>query len=244
MAEYTADFELGVNGNAVTAANPGSANAWNTVNVAGTTAWTYSNTQKYGTLSAKLVLDATPNIGYLEWSPATLGAGTLTTVYGRMYMFLPSGHDQLLLLYRGLNNAGTRCFETYLDTTNKILVRDQGGTTRATSTASVSLNQWVRIEYKVVNSVGAGQHEVKLFNNADSAVATETMTGAGAFSTLSDTSYIRMGCVASGKASATYYFDNLLLNDTGYPGPAGGGGGSPVVTVPKARPSMGGYYFS
>lgn len=239
MAEYTADFELGANGSAVLVADTGSATPWDNVTLAGSTAITYSNTHKYGTLAAKIVCDSTPNLGYLEWDSSTLGVGTLTTVYGRMYVYLPSGHDQLLLLYRGLNNAGTRAFETYLSATNRLLVRDNAGNTVGTSSASVSLNQWVRIEYKVVNSVGAGQHEVKLFNSAESSTPTETITGAGVFSTLTNTSYIRMGVVASGKASATYYFDNLLLNDTGYPGPAPGAPANTVTPVASGTATVG-----
>lgn len=66
--------------------------------------------------------------------------------------------------------------------------------------------------------------EVKIFNSPDSTTATETLTSTGAFSTLVDGRIIRIGESLGTAEALTYWMDNVLINDTGYPGPAGGGG--------------------
>lgn len=219
MAEYTGNFETGTAGNTVSAADAGSANAWNDKASGAGSTLTYSATQAYGTLSAQCILDAGGGESWVAWNSATIGT-SLTEVWGRIYMYftsLPTGG--VAFWVRGFD-TGSRAWESYIDTLGHINVRDQGGTNRGVGTVAISTGQWIRLEYHVQNSTTAGLVEVKLFNSADSATASETITSTGSFSTLSRTDLLRTGAsVQTGHVSNTVYIDNVLLNDTGYPGP-------------------------
>ena len=167
MAQYTGTFETGVDGNSISTGDAGSATAWNTVVSTANSTQTYSNVQKYGSLSQRVVNNATPDNGYVQWTNSTLGT-SLTTHWGRYYLFLPSGHDQALIFVRGLDEAGVRAWELLLNTDLTVSVRDAGGTARGTSTTALATNQWVRVEWNGVHSTTAGFIECKIFNSAES----------------------------------------------------------------------------
>jgi hypothetical protein len=70
-----------------------------------------------------------------------------------------------------------------------------------------------------VQSTTAGVIEGKLFLSADSLTVTETKTSTGSFSTGTETQRYRFGSVASNVPNLLVYIDNIMANDTGYPGP-------------------------
>jgi hypothetical protein len=218
MAEYTGTFETGVDGNNILTSDGGSANAWDDIEANGTTTLKYSNVQKYQTLAMQVVTDATPNTALVSWGESTLGT-SITTIYGRLYLFLPSGHDQNVFVARGFGIGGALAWEIIILAAGNILLRDNTGASSATGAVNVSMNQWIRIEFKMVSSPTVGQLEAKLFNTADSSSPDETITSAANQNTLTRTDRVRFGVTVQGKASSTYYFDNILVNDTAYPGP-------------------------
>ena len=216
MAEYTGTFETGVAGNTIATGDAGAATAWDSINLVGTLQ--YSSVEKYGALSARQVSDGSGQASYLAWGSGTLGA-SLTTHYGRLYMFLPAGHADYFYPVRGFD-GGNRAFEILIWTDQKVHIRDQAGNDVGTGSVAFSTGQWVRMEWKVVSSATAGVIECKVFNDAASGTPSETITSTGSFSTRTKTDLLRF-LFADGHAavSSTYYFDNIVVNDTGYPGP-------------------------
>lgn len=219
MAEYTGTFETGSDGNTIQVADAGSATAWNDRSFTADSTLKYSSTQAYDTLSAQMVFSATPDSCYVSWTSATFGS--LTELWGRTYFYytnLPSVQSTCI---RGFE-SGSRAWEIIIDSTGKVIVRDAGGTARGTGAVAINSPGWARIEFHVQNSSTVGFIEAKLFNNPDSATQTETITSSGSFSTGTITDEIRFGEMGGFNASNTVYMDNILINDTGYPGPAGG----------------------
>lgn len=214
MAEFTADFETGSNGSKVLTTDTGSSDAWNEVGRGGDgTSPSYSSTQAQGTLSMKVASSAGGDGGYVGWMTATLG--NLTTVYGRAYLYLPS--TSAIYPVYAFDDADAIAWRILVNGT--ISMRDSTGTDVATGAVSPSTGQWIRLEWKVVNNASTGLCEFKLFNDATSTTADETQTS-GNCNTKANTSRIRFGDPGSlSPASSTYYFDNLLINDTGYAGP-------------------------
>lgn len=221
MAEYTGTFETGVNGNAVLISDAGSATPWNAVSDPANVTVTYSDVQKYQTLSCLITNDATGGIGHVEWDNNTISPSFSGTHYGRIYVYYSGaipGSSHFLV--RALDTGGARSWEIIVLNTGIIIMRDAGGTTRVTFTTAVGAASWFRFEWRVVQSTTAGELEGKLFLSADSGSPTETQTSSGAFSTLADTAFFRFGAPALAVPNLVVHIDNILANDTGYPGPA------------------------
>lgn len=211
MAQATADFELGTNGNAVLTTDAGSATAWDSKDAAGN-AITYDNAHVYGTLAGKYDATGSPaGACAMVWST---GIGTLTDWYGRTYLYAtgnPSGN------YRVCGDINGN-FPIFITSTGIIQMLDQGGLAVQTA-ASIGLNQWVRIEYHWLNSLTVGQVEVKLFNNPDSASPTETQTSAANRNTSASTTSLFYGLGSGGSSAGPIWLDNIVAGATSYPGP-------------------------
>jgi hypothetical protein len=234
MASYTGTFETGVDGNTVEIADAGSATPWDDRAFDANGTLTYSNVQKYQTLACQMVLSATPGGPFVAWDSSTLGS-SLADLWGRVYMRHSGLPNTLHFWVRGFD-TGARAWESYIDSSGFIHVRDNGGTDRGTGAVAISTGQWIRLEFHATNSTTAGFVEVKLFNSADSTTPSETITSTGSFSTLAKTDLMRFGEIAGGvNASRTVYMDNILVNDTGYPGPFG------QILLPDADTAEGGW---
>ncbi len=220
MAEYTGSFDTGVAGATVLAADSGSLTAWSDKQTDANGTLAYSATQKYGELACQMILSATPSGSYVAWTSAVLGT-SLTSLWGRIYMHHSGLPNTVAIPVRGFDilGSGVLAWQINISSSGLVSVRDTGGTTRGTGSVPIATGQWIRLEFHVVSSVTAGVIEVKLFNNADSVTETETITSTGSFSTLSRTDLLRFGEIGGINASRTIYMDNILVNDTGYPGP-------------------------
>lgn len=208
MAEYTAGFETGINGNTISTSDAGDATAWQSI--AGAPNPTYSNTHvAFGALAAAY----TVNGAFTRWaSPNTWG----TDHYGRFYLYATAnpGSNQSIC---SLQDAGGTSNIVIL-TGGNIQSRDHGA--GVNGSVSISLNQWVRIEYHFISSATVGLLEVKLFNTAASTTPDETIastanrdTGATAITE----EYF--GQTNFGPWGATTWMDSILVNATSYPGP-------------------------
>jgi hypothetical protein len=215
MTEWTGTFETGTAGNTISIADPGSLTAWNDRQTGVDGTLTYSATEKYGTLSCQSIFSATPTGAYVAWD-SVLGTA-LTSLWGRMYLFHSALPNTAASPLRGFD-TGVRAWEIWIDSSGFVILRDQGGNVRGTGAVPIATAQWIRLEFHVVSSLTAGVMEAKLFNTADSASPSETITSTGSFSTLTRTDLVRVGEVLGLNASRTVYMDNILVNDTGYPG--------------------------
>src|SRR6185503_11947241 len=84
------------------------------------------------------------------------------------------------------------------------------------TTASISLNQWVRIEWHLIHSTTVGQWELKLFNNPDSATPTETATSAANLDTGANVTDLRIGLYGGPNALGPIWLDNIVAGATSY----------------------------
>lgn len=221
MTVATADFKLGTNTNAIAAADAGSATAWTTVIKSAGNTIIYDNTfAAHDTLAAKFDNTTTPaGSCHLQWGAAV---GTLTEHYGRVYLYAtanPSGSVRLI----NFDNGGAFACRINLSSAGKLQWSDNTGT--AATTNSITLNQWVRIEYHVVHSATVGQGEIKLYNTPDSATVTETLTTAANRNTLAQATLYSFGQFAGANIVAIIWQDNIVAGATAYPG------SFPVISV-------------
>jgi hypothetical protein len=218
VAQATNNFEGGTNGNTIATSDTGSGNAWDAVTLpAGTGTLTYDTAHTYGALAGKLVCGTTSTTAYLQWSTATLGSIT-GDAYGRFYVYMTSNPFNINAQCLFRNNGTNRC-RLSINTAGKIEVRDKSGVVQATSTNSLALNQWNRVEFHVTFATSTGFMEVKLFQNADSTTATETLTSASNldFGGTTNNEFL-IGWVSS-QTSRTQWLENIVWGAASYPGP-------------------------
>ncbi len=218
MALCTADFELGTQGATIATGDTGSATAWNVVSVPGSGgALIYDNTHAYGIRAAKLTTGSPGTAGTLEWSSGSLG--TQTDTYGRLYFYTtanPSSNPVSLVQYRATTTI--RC-RINIKTDGKIELADSTNFGQFTSTNAIGLNQWVRLEWHFVFSSSVGHMECKLFNNADSSTATETIGNQSTNLPLGGGSANDVQFSWGPNASQIIWFDHILAGASSYPGP-------------------------
>lgn len=246
MPTVTWSAEGGSNGTGITTGNSGggSGTAFDLVSLGAGASAVYDNAQAHnGTLSAKLATGGSAADCSLNYAGAI---GTQTQVFYRAHLWTsanPASNHRLLDAYDSV--SGQLCFAVYLTTTGKLMSVNTGGSTIQTTTASVNLSSWCRIEVMVIGSATVGQVEIKLFNNPDSSTATETLTSAATQNTRGSFDNYRFG--ASGDplpASRTLYLDDLGISTTGYLGPTTStvtltpatGTWSAVATTPVPQP--------
>lgn len=222
MAQLTADFEAGVNGNNVLTSDTGSADAWNTSAVAGSGTRTYDTAHPaFGSLALKLVAGSAGGT-VVGW---TTGIAAATDHYGRCYLYLtanPSGAHPIIQL----SSASTRVVRIDLMSDGKLRMLDAPASGIQSSTNSVALNQLIRIEWHIIHSVTVGQVEIKLFNTASSTTPTETMTSPANWNTGAAAGGIVFGNPQTGATGHTIWWDSIIANAAAYPGHA-----VPVNTV-------------
>src|SRR6266498_2149663 len=170
MAVLTAGFELGTDQATIATGDAGNATAWNTVTIpaGGTCIYDVAHAA-HGTKSAKLATAGTAGVCGLLWSTAL---GTVTDHYGRIYLYMTANPAADYVLV-SVNSAGTSAAEVRITTLGKVRVTRTVGAGPVTSTTSIALNQWVRIEYHAFHDLTLGTMEAKLFNTPDSGTADE-----------------------------------------------------------------------
>lgn len=136
----------------------------------------------------------------------------------RRYVRISAWPTSFLQLMR-VRLASTALAEVRVNSAGNFILRN-GGSTVATSTATWTVGQWWRIEWKV-DSTGTTQ-ELRIFNAAavDSATPTETISGAysgGVFNRVDDSS------TASSATTVVVWFDQAADDDAAYPGPFSAG---------------------
>lgn len=221
MANLTATFETGTAGNTILTSDEGSGFAFDFVTNSANGTVAYSNTfASSGTLSMKCATNgAGAGNSYVGW---TSSFGTQTDHYGRLYLYLTQYESGSMPIMQAGQGATRGCRIDYNGSGKISGVDSTGAALFTTGSVSITLNQWVRIEYHFVCSPTVGQGVVKLFNTAGSSSPSETMTGAATKNTLDNHTRAAFGAgveatgsIASGHA---LYMDNLLAGATSFPG--------------------------
>jgi hypothetical protein len=219
-------------GSAITIGNgtndSGSGNAFDTITIGTGCTMQYDNTHAYGggqynsdpaggslgTFSAKCATGSTSTTCFLQWSSSL---GTQTNHYGHIYLYFTANPGTAFRVVSALSGASAGC-RVRVNTSGKIELSDQAGTIRATSTNSISLNQWIRLDWNFIHSTTAGQVTVNLYNSPDSTSATETVQTANNINTLASIDTIRFGVDVSTANIGPFWMDNIIAGVTsGYP---------------------------
>lgn len=222
MAQLTADFETGVNGNNIATSDAGSGTAFDLVTRSANGLAVYDNAHPaFGSLAGKFgATGVGGGSSRVEWNAAF---GTQTDHYGRVYLYL-SAYDGAGVPIIFAGQGATRGARIDFSGTGKLGGFDSAAAALfPTFTTAIALNQLVRIEYHIIHSATVGQCEVKLFNTASSNTPDETQTGAANKNTLANATSMWFGVGIESAVSTSYaiWMDNLVANATSYPGPVG-----------------------
>ena len=223
----------GTNGADITAANSGgtSGDAFDLAATAGTTTLTYDNTVALGALSAALTFGATPGSTYRGWG----GLGSITgAVFYRVYMNATANPTATIWPFRLMDGAGVRTCEIALLTAGTFrLYNSAGASTGATTSVSMSLTGWFRVEW-MFHPAGAAdnQFKLRLYNDPDAAVGdfygTEVVATGASATFGANQNQFRWGVNsgAAGGANQVIRFDNFAVSTTDWIGPVGGASGA------------------
>jgi len=216
MAQATADFELGTNGNDILTSDPGSATAWDIrLNADAGNTIKYDNTHVYGVLAAKFDRSGNTSAAcQMEW---TTGIGTLTDWHGRNYLYATANPPGSFRVVKDITGGA---LIVYIQADGTIQSYDTVGGLLYTTTNSIALNQWVRIEWHWIHSTTVGQGELKLFNNPDSSTPTETVISAANKNTGANTSDVSFGLADGGSSAGPIWLEHCVAGATSYPGSA------------------------
>lgn len=170
-------------------------------------------------LSAIRVDTTTSAAKYVRW---TFGS-VKTHQAGRGYLRLSAAPAADGSFIQAQDAAGTGNFRIQIRTTRVLRVQNSAGTTLATGTVAIPLNQWVRVYYEADTN---GSWTVKLYTDAASTTPAETLSGTAA-SLGSDLQRVQWGLSGGGANWPSTWIDSLYVSDTaGDPGPYTGAGGA------------------
>lgn len=208
-------------GTTVTAANSGgtSGDAFTTVAPDSSTVVADNTFAAHGAISLKMATTTAmgPYVAYTITSSAANGSL-------RAYCYIegyPTSNTNILRLYSGSTIVGT----LRINTTGKLGLLYGTGTLGNTSTTTLPLNAWFRIEFQVTPGTGtAATVQAMIYLTPDSTTPTETLTSSGiTVATAASVTQARYGVISS-VANWTVWFDDLAFGDAGYIGPVSSGG--------------------
>ncbi|KLL11581.1 MULTISPECIES: hypothetical protein [Protofrankia] len=220
MAQKQNSFEGQADGVTITAANSGagSGDAWDVVNLDGSTVEGDTALAAHGLVSARLATGGTAGSPYLSWTSGV----SATAVYSRAYIrtgSVPGSNLNLMRFLVGTTIVGT----VRLNSSGKLAFLYSSGSLGGTSAADFPLSQWFRVEMDEVVSTTAGSMTVRCyFGNPDDTTATETLSISGV-STGSNgpVDRFRAGIISSA-ANTELSFDGVAWSDAGPIGPVAG----------------------
>jgi hypothetical protein len=222
------NFEGGSNTTLMTTGNSGgtSGNAFDLCNP-GSVSPTFSSTHAAHGSLAMQVTTTTAAQPFCQWF-ASITGGPYGTLWMREYLYFtanPTNQHKSFVWATSAANAGS----VFISTAGKILLADSGGTVRVTSTASIPLNAWFRLEGFCVGSATVGQLGFSMWTTSmDSAgAADETQTSAASFNTLGLLTKAIVGCQSSVASVGPYWIDDYAISSTGAIGPVSSGSASP-----------------
>lgn len=206
--QLTNSFEGGSHGTSITTGNSGGASgdAFNAING---TAPIFSSTHA---MHGSLAMDpGTGTNGNVQWtlSPAK------TQIWGRGYYYFtgsPTAAYSVVIARNGASNLGLVKFNT----SRQLQVGE--GATLTTFTSTIPTNAWFRVEFRMNCSGTTISVEGRLWLTPDSAGAADETQTQNVSDTTANMDAIRFGTNVN--STFTPWTDDILVNDTGFPGPA------------------------
>ena len=209
----------GTNGTTVTTGNSGgvSGTAFNVVTIGALATLTFDNTHAiHSALSYNVTTGSPAANSFVQWTTA-LGA-TVSQLWWEMYLFL-TAYSASILRIVSVRNGATYQGGPGISSTGKVVLLNAAGSTVKTSTNSVPLNQWFRLEGFLIGDPSVGQLEAKLFiNNPDAITPDEIVTTTAVQNTTGPVNRMDYGNPSS-QASFTFWMSPLGASTQGYLGP-------------------------
>jgi hypothetical protein len=220
VAQFVNSAEGGSSGTTVTSVNSGgtSGTAFDSVGLGTGVTLTFDNTQAaHGSLSYKVTTPSTAAASYLVWS----SFGTVSQLWFRFYIYLTSNPATSFRVWEAVA-TGTLCGGIRVNTNGTLYAFDTNDSTIAstTTTNTLALNAWNRVEGYIIGSATVGQIQFSLYKTLDSVTPTETKTSATTVNTASASITQAWQGVAYINASTTLWLDDLGVSSVGYLGPS------------------------
>jgi hypothetical protein len=218
----TNSFEGGSQGTTVTTGNSGgnSGSAFNTVNIGTGAAVTYDDTHAaHGTYGCLCSVPSAAEAAYCEWTTSLTGS-SLPQAWVRVYLYLTSLPAVTVNMIRFVSGS-TLCGAIALTASGTLQTRNEANAAQTTSSSTVPLNQWVRIEAYCVGSATAGSLQLQYFASMDATTPTETDTSGTTVNTTGTITGVTFGNSSTPSLGVwQFWMDDLGASDTGYLGPA------------------------
>jgi len=194
--------------------------AYDTVTVGTGNTMTYDNSQTaHGTFSAKVIATGTSQPAYVERT----ALGARTDVYGRIYFRRDATPSALQRLVTLVDSANAVCARIGWAATNKLAIEDSAAVTQATSTGTLAVDTWYRLEWHFVGDATAGAVTANVYLLDSTTVQSTLSTSYTAKNTRGAASKIRYGNAASVTVTGTLWVDDTAVNKTTFPGPYAAG---------------------
>ena len=175
----------------------------------------------HGTLGLKIATTGTAAAAYNQWKAAY---GTQAQTWFRLYLYFtanPAAANHKLL---GMApTAGGSCGSLYVNSTGHLLMTDSAAATQITSTSTIPLNAWFRVEGFLTPSTTVGQVSFSMWTTSgmDSAgTADEIKTSAATLNTNANVGILDFGNDTAVANVGPYWADDIGVSSTGYLGPA------------------------
>lgn len=235
MVAASNSFDGGSQGTTITTGNSGGASgtAFNVVTIGGSSTEVFDSHGK-GLFSGKIA----PQSGQFDYVAWTTAIGTQSDViYGRFYMYLTANPNAALHVVRTLSSSSAR-YAVVINTNGTVSLFGSSDTAFSTSTATVPLNQWCRVEFDCNYSTGGdGAGDAFLyFGNPDAPYPdyTEVIGGFSPTGTSADT--FRFGKGQNNTFTDTFWIDEININTDGSPGPV-------VTSSPRTHGAQAGVFL-
>jgi hypothetical protein len=189
----------------------------NLVVTAGGSAVYTTDKSAYGTRSG-LFTPVAAGGAHVRWDESSIGL-TETEIYGRFYIYRtdnPTPNPQWMthLGVVGTDHVGVIRWKA----DGKLELLNNPFSTVGTSTNSIPLNEWVRVEFHVVCHPTTGMLEAKFFHGHET-TAIETVTASNT-NTSTAVNEINFGQWNAETTGGSFYLDEVALGNTEYIGPA------------------------
>lgn len=216
----------GTNAATVTTTNFKNGDFFDTVQTTGTgTTITFDNTQTIHSWGAavKFHFAAAASTNYMAWK-AKFSGQTTANAYARFYIYLTAYPTVNTRLGNFLSGSGVSCGTAMVTTTGTLRTTNSAGGTVATTTGTIPLNQWVRIEFEITGISGTnGTIAARMYSGSNLETTTADTNGSLSTSSSSLTGVVNEFRVAtSASVTQTTAWDlivsDVAFSDTAQPG--------------------------
>jgi hypothetical protein len=170
-----------------------------------------------GTRALKVV-NGTSSSPVIAWGSSTITAAP-TTAWGRIYFYWTANPSATLRMARFQGTSSANLCDINVTTGGLINLLDASQTNQKAFTGAVPLNQWNRLEWKLVSNASTGSLQAWLYaGDSTSAIETQTASGINTGGTgVTNLSFPSLLAIAG---NFTQWVDEIGYSDVGALGPS------------------------